>query len=134
MTTLVVLCLILKLFLVLDKLGARGQDKNWNSCPPLNYMTTFWSTKHRITQNLFNTINVCLVLFCPVSNTYPIRILIVWYFSDTNIGWYRQVSVSNTYHTRYLTIFELSGHCLTSIRYKGHLFTLAMWDNFDLLL
>jgi hypothetical protein len=28
MTTSIVLCLILKLFLVLDKFGAKGQDKN----------------------------------------------------------------------------------------------------------
>jgi hypothetical protein len=40
-TTSVVLCLISKLFLGQDKLGAKGLDKNLNSCPPLNHGTTF---------------------------------------------------------------------------------------------
>jgi hypothetical protein len=35
MITLTVLFFILKLFLVLNKLGAKGHDKNWNFCSPL---------------------------------------------------------------------------------------------------
>jgi hypothetical protein len=41
MTTLVVLCLISKLFFELDKLGIKGLDKNLNFCLTLNYKTTF---------------------------------------------------------------------------------------------
>jgi hypothetical protein len=77
MTTLVILYLILKLFLILDKHWANGQGKNWNSCHPLNYVTTFYSmlklskiprqtTKYHTTQNLFNTLNVCPILFYSV--------------------------------------------------------------------
>jgi hypothetical protein len=40
-TTLVVMCLVLKLFSRLNKLEAKEMDKNWNSCPPLNYKITF---------------------------------------------------------------------------------------------
>jgi hypothetical protein len=41
MTISIVLCLISKLFLGLDKLGIKGLDKNLNSCPSLNYRITF---------------------------------------------------------------------------------------------
>jgi hypothetical protein len=37
MTTSVVLCLILKLFLGLNKMGTKGLDKNLNFCPSLNH-------------------------------------------------------------------------------------------------
>jgi hypothetical protein len=40
-TTLVVMCLVLKLFSRLNKLKAKEMDKNWNSCPPLNHKITF---------------------------------------------------------------------------------------------
>jgi hypothetical protein len=87
----VVLCLILKLFLRLDKLGTKGPDKNLNSCPSLNHDTTFVlctsCLKYKIIfcpsnivqrQNLSNTLNFVLycsvlyyhILFCPVLTFY----------------------------------------------------------------
>jgi cell division protein FtsW (lipid II flippase) len=78
-TTSVVLCFISKLFLVLDKQGDKGRNKNWNSYPHwttgqlfvlctscLKYQSNILTTKHRITQNLFNILNVCYVLYCLV--------------------------------------------------------------------
>jgi hypothetical protein len=42
MTISVVLCLISKLFMWLDKLDAKRLDKNINYCPSLNHGTTFY--------------------------------------------------------------------------------------------
>jgi hypothetical protein len=44
-------CLILKLFLRLDKLRTNGLNKNWNSCPPLNHETIFCSL-HKLSKLL----------------------------------------------------------------------------------
>jgi hypothetical protein len=80
-TNSVVLCLISKLFLRLDKLVVKRLNKNLNFCLSLNHRTTFCPS-HKLSknqnnicppnivqmQNLFNTLNfvLCLVLFCPV--------------------------------------------------------------------
>jgi hypothetical protein len=73
----VILCLILKLFLILNKLGVKDRTKTeiliihrttrkhfviCTSC--LKSKNNLLSIKHHTTQNLVNTLNVCLMLFC----------------------------------------------------------------------
>jgi uncharacterized membrane protein (DUF485 family) len=79
----VILCLILKLFLELDKLSANGLNKNLNSCPPLNYIqlfvlyticikyqNNFLSTKHHTKTKFDQHLQFCLMLVCLVLS-YP---------------------------------------------------------------
>jgi hypothetical protein len=91
MTILVVICLILKLFLRINKLGAKGlkkkkylnflslanlQDNFFVVCTcHLKHENNFLFTKHRTRQNLFNILNIypvlfCLVLLCPILTFY----------------------------------------------------------------
>jgi hypothetical protein len=86
MTTSAVLCLILKVFLVLDKLRAKRHDKNWNCCLPLNHKTTFCNLHklskipkwHFVPQTSYNTkfvkylkgLSCADVLYCPVLLCY----------------------------------------------------------------
>jgi hypothetical protein len=93
MTTSVILCLISKLFLGLDKLCAKGPGKNLNFCPPLNHGTTFCpphkflkyqnnllSTKHCTNSKFVKHLKHCFVLFYLVlsyivmSSTYILQI------------------------------------------------------------
>jgi hypothetical protein len=54
-TTLVVLCLILELYMILDKPEAKGSDKNWCSSSPPNHETTFCLSCLKDQNNLLST-------------------------------------------------------------------------------
>jgi hypothetical protein len=89
MTTFIVLCLIQKLVIVLDKIGSKRKEKNNNFCPSLNdmthfvYCTTIKNTKIPILfSNIKNIISLSLIdtiLFCPVLPCFVMFCHILFY-------------------------------------------------------